>query len=629
MGGIGLAFLFKNYHKQIPRLYMSDLLGAGLGVLLAIWLMNSMGTPTATFYISVPVLLAAFLNSRGWMKLLPVIITIVLVVLSIKAEGLLTAERKERAPVVYTHWDAMAKIKLYEPTEEYQQMNIDNVAHTGTLKFDGNWERPDSLKFQFALNLEKLIEQFDSCHYLIIGAGGGVDVIQPLQAEVPEIHAVEVIPHINYLLTKGQLAEFSGNIYHDPRVKVATEDARSYVRRFTNKFDIIYSSSSNTFAALASGAFALAENYLFTVEAFQDYWNALSDSGFMVVEHQVYIPRVVSEVMEALEREEVIDRSSHLVVYNWPRARRNVMVLSKQPLTDQLREHAIIGRDSLHQSPFYPLYPPADSVQNNLVHQIVVNGWQNAQDSAKIDISPATDNRPFVAQLGLLRHFDKSKLEKVIPYSDFYGFPLSKIIIIIIIMIIIILIIPINLLPYLIQGKKLRIIPWFYFFTIGMAFMMVEIIMIQKYTLFIGASLYSTATILLTLLIASGVGSAYSGKFKNFYAFGGIIIWLLLEILLFPKIVGLLTGLSVFLRIFTSAILIFPLGFFMGIPFPKGGLKVGELIDWGFAVNGAASVLGSAIIVLVAFSWGFDFALFIGLILYGVAYLLIAKETAW
>ena len=159
--------------------------------------------------------------------------------------------------------------------------------------------------------------------------------------------------------------------------------------------------------------------------------------------------------------------------------------------------------------------------------------------------------------------------------------------------------------------------------------MMVEIIMIQKYTLFIGASLYSTVTILLTLLVASGIGSRFSEKFSPLTAFGGIIAWLLLEILLFPMLLGGLTTLGLVLRILLTTILIFPLGFFMGMPFPKGALRVGELIDWGFAVNGAASVLGSAVIVLIAFSWGFNIALLLGLILYGFAFLLITRKKSW
>jgi len=629
MGGMALAYLFKNYHHKMPKLYMYDLLGAGVGVLLAILLMNQLGTPLATFLIAIPCLFAAFLNSRRWLKTVPLLLLAFMVPLFMKSDQLLQQPREERAPVVLTHWDAMAKIKLYEPTDSYQQLNIDNVAHSGTIKFDGNWDRPDSLKFEFPINIESLISQFHSCTYLIIGAGGGVDVVQPLQAGVSEIHAVEVIPYLNDLLMHGQLAQFSGHIYHDPRVKVITEDARSYVKRFKDKFDIIYSSSSNTFAALASGAFSMAENYLFTIEAFQDYWNALSDSGYMILEHQVYMPRVVSELMTALEREHVSDIPSHFAVYNWPGARRNILLLSKQPLNFYITEYAITGDQSVGGSPFYLLHPAADSVKNNLIHRIVMQGWQAARDSAQIDLSPASDNRPFIAQMGLWRNFEKSKLDKVIPYSDLYGFPLSQMIILILLGVVVFLIIPLNLLPYLAKGPKLRKSPWLYFFTIGAAFMMVEVVLIQKYTLFIGASLYSTVTVLITLLIGSGIGSYYSPRIKTVAVFTGIIGLLILDILILPKVVSLFTNLPMLMRVLMVSGLLFPVAFFMGMPFPKGSEKVGALIDWGFAVNGAASVLGSVVVVLVSFNLGFSYALLAGTFLYTVAFLLIRNDKAW
>ncbi len=629
VGGMALALLFKSYHRRMPKLYMFDLIGAGFGVILAILLMNQVGTPLATFLIAIPCLMAALLNSQGWMKGIPLLILLLVIPLSLKSDRLIQQQREERAPVVLTHWDAMAKIKLYEPTETYQQLNIDNVAHTGTIKFDGNWDRPDSLKFDFSINIKELIEQFHPCTYLVIGAGGGVDVVQPLHAGVSEIHAVEVIPYLNDLLVDGQLAEFSGYIYNDPRVKVVTEDARSYIRRFKNKFDLIYSSSSNTFAAMASGAFSMAENYLFTTEAFQDYWNALSDSGYMILEHQVYMPRVVSELMTALAREGVNDIPSRFAVYNWPGARRNVLLLSKRPLNSDVTDYAITGGKPLEGSPFYLLHPAADSVQNNLIQRIVIQGWEANQDSAQIDISPTSDNRPFIAQMGLWRNFEKSKLDKVIPYSDLYGFPLSQMIILILLGVVLFFIIPLNLLPYLVRGPKLRKYPWLYFFTIGAAFMMVEVVLIQKYTLFIGASLYSTVTVLLTLLVGSGIGSYYSPRIKTAVIFSSIVGLLILDILILPKVVSLFTNLPMLMRALIVSGFLFPVSFFMGMPFPKGSEKVGALIDWGFAVNGAASVLGSVLVVLVSFNLGFSYALLSGAFLYTVAFLLIRNHTAW
>ncbi|MBD3332421.1 hypothetical protein GF356_06195 [candidate division GN15 bacterium] len=676
--GIGLAMLFKHNHDDMPRLYMADLLGAGVGVVAAIWAMNLFGTPAAAFLIAVPVLIAASIVTQRWVKIIPVLVALTAIALSPAADGLLELERDERAPVIYKHWDAMSKVKVYDYGGRYRGLNIDNVANSPVYPFDGDFSAIDPDSVQWGIDASYLIDQFDSCIFLSLGAGGGTDVFQALVEGATEVHAVEINQHINKMMLKGDpggylvvpepdssaldsvatdttvgtvaevpvdsadtavlvdppgpvtLAEFSGHIYSDPRVKVVTEDARAYVRRFENKFDLIYSLSSNSWAALASGAFALAENYLFTTEAFVDYWHALSDSGFMMMEHQVYVPRLTSEVMLALDRAGVDDPTQHFAVYDLPQMRRKMILLSKRPLTDSIRYYAFGPLTEERFGQIHLLYPPAsDSLADNLINQIVTQGWRSVADSARIDISPVSDDRPFVAQLGLWRNLTGESMEKVIPYAEFYGFPLSRLVMLIILAVVLLIIIPANLLPYVRTGPKLKAAPWLYFFAIGVAFMAVEVILIQKYGLLIGSSLYSIATVLLTLLVASGIGSRFSNGVPDSVAFGAIVGWLLLDAFVFSELIYAVDGFTLTWRILFTGMLIFPLGFFMGMPFPKGTRRVGELIDWGFAVNGAASVLGSIVVLFIAFAWGFTVALAFGALIYAVAWLLISRRGNW
>ncbi|MGE5350611.1 MAG: hypothetical protein ACM3P0_00910, partial [Acidobacteriota bacterium] len=280
-------------------------------------------------------------------------------------------------------------------------------------------------------------------------------------------------------------------------------------------------------------------------------------------------------------------------------------------------------------SPFIRLlYPAPDSVKGNLINKIVSNGWRTEALSSQIDISPCNDNRPYIAQLGLWKNVEFAKLKEITPY-EFRGFPISKLIISTILLIICLLVLPLMLLPYLKKSEKLRAAPWLYFFTIGAAFMIVEVVLIQRYTLFIGASSYSFVVILLTLLLCSGIGSRFSSRFSDRAPFYFIVILLLLEVLLFRPFTDLLTGFSLMPRVFISMILIAPLGFFMGMPFPKAAQKVGELIDWGFAVNGVASVIGSTAIILITINYGFNLALVLGALLYFSAYLLMNRAKTW
>ena len=627
-GGTALALIFKNNHEEIPRLYMADLIGAGAGVFIVVILMNSIGTPMTVFLSALPVLILAFFLNTKWMKLIVVVSVIALSFLGYFSEDLLEVEREEKMPIIYKHWDAMSKIKIYDYGKDYRRINIDNAANMGVNRFDGNWDYPDSMKFGFHI-VEYLIQKSDSSTFLSLGAGGGQDVYQALQAGAQEIHAVEVISHLNELMQNGELAEFSGYLYKDPRVIVISEDARAYVRRFTDKFDLIYSFSSNSFAALASGAFALAENYLYTTEAFIDYWNALSENGYMLMEHQAFMPRLVNEVIDAMNQLGVNDVNSHFAVYNLKNMRRKMLLISRQPLTDKFIEEAWGNYPRQDFRYAHLLYPAPDSLTNNLYNQMVIKGWQQMTDSALVDISPTNDNRPFIAQMGLWKNLDIHKMEKIAGYSDWLGFPLSQLIVTIILGVVIVLFIPLNLIPYLRKGEKLKIIPWLYFFVIGFAFMSIEIILIQKYTLFIGPSVYSIITILLTLLVCSGIGSRFTSKIDEKIVFPAIILWILMDIFIFKHLIYTFGDLPEFARICITAVLIAPLGFFMGLPFPKAALRVGSLVDWGFAVNGTASVLGSTLIVLIAFSLGINFGLMVGLLLYLTAFLLISYKSAW
>ncbi len=164
---------------------------------------------------------------------------------------------------------------------------------------------------------------------------------------------------------------------------------------------------------------------------------------------------------------------------------------------------------------------------------------------------------------------------------------------------------------------------------LGMGFMMVEVVLIQQYTLLIGPSIYSLITILTTLLIFSGLGSRFSPAVGDRLPFVGITLWLLADVLIFPWVAATFGGMTLAARMTVAALLIAPLGFFMGMPFPKGGRRVGELIDWGFAVNGTASVIGSTLIILVAFVAGFQAALLLGALVYLAAWALLSRKSAW
>lgn len=624
--GISLAALFKQYPERMPKMYMFDMIGSGFGLIIAVVCMNSFGTNNLVPLCSVPIIISALLISRKWLKVLPLLIFGFMIFISIQNENYYETKVKERAKVIYKHWDAVAKIKVYEYSKDYWGLNIDNVANSPALKFDGNWNRPDSLKYGFSIDVKNLINRFPNCRFLSLGAGAGSDVLQALQEGAKEIYAVEVVPHINYMMEDGFLNGFTGKIYNDKRVNVVSEDARVFVRQNKKKFDVIYSLSSNTWAANASGAFALAENYLFTVEAFKDYWNSLSDNGFMMMEHQFYMPRIVSAVLEAFKKMDISNPTQHFAVYNLPYMRRNILLLSKQALTQEILENAF-GQIPVNEHNYhYLLFPASDSVKDNTINKIVQSGWEKVNSLSKINVAPCFDDSPFVAQMGKWSNLSIEAPKSAVLY-EFMGFPLAKLIVLIILAVVLVIVVPINLIPFLKKTKEMKFSSWLYFILTGTAFMAIEVVLIQKYALFIGSTVYSLVTVLLTILIFSGLGSRFSEKVDSKIVFLGIAIWLILDIFLFKNIPYRITGADLGVRMLISVILLAPLSFLMGMPFPKGVEKVGEFVDWGFAVSASASILGSAIALLVAMTYGFSYSLILAAVLYLLAFILFKKMS--
>ncbi|HOJ03444.1 MAG TPA: hypothetical protein PK916_05530 [Bacteroidota bacterium] len=626
-GGASLAILFRSHPRALPRAYMADMFGAAIGVVGAVVAMNLLGTPVAAAGAAIPVLIAAMMELRGWQRAVPLLFIAACVPLSMHAQELLRVEREQRAPVSTVYWDAMAKVKVYDYSPEVKGIEIDNAANSPVYAFDGNWDRPDSLRFRFGIDVGWLMGRMDSVRFLSIGAGGGTDVLQALQYRAMEVHAVEVVGSINAMMREGVLRKFSGDIYNDPRVRVVTDDARSYVRRHTEYFDMMYSLSSNTFAALASGAFAMAENYLFTTEAFEDYWEALSPRGYLMMEHQVYVPRLVSSALDAMRSKGVTHPERHIAVYNLPSLRRQVLLLSKQPLDEETPWQALGPVTPERDKDIQLVYPPDPARPPGLISRIVREGWRQASDTVLFNLEPCTDDRPYIAQLGMWNLIDLDTIGKI-GVREMLGFPVAKVMCLLVAGIALLLL-PLTLLPAGGREARLGAAAWYYFLLIGMGYMAVEVLLIQRYALFLGATVYSGAVVLVTMLLASGLGSRLAPRIDARILFTGLIVLLLLEALLVPSLTQLLGDQAFELRILVAVLLLAPLGLFMGMPFTKAGLRIGARIDKAMAVNGVASVIGSALVLLAAFEFGMTLALLGATLVYVVAGVVFSLHRLW
>jgi len=629
-GGAALALVFRTGFTGMPALYMADLLGAAAGGAVTVLLMNVVGTPAATVLCAAPLALAAALAGGRRVRVAAALVVLAGGVALPWAGQLLSKPRQERAPVLSRHWDAMALVKVLD-FGDARGVNIDNAANTPISPFDGDFAKLRAEPSGFLVDTQPLTDAMSGPHsFLSIGPGGGGDVLMALKNGAAEVHAVEVNGYVNSLLLPGgAYAEYSGRLYSDPRVRVVTSDARSYLRRFDGRFDLIYSFSSNTFAALASGAFALAENYLFTTEALADAYRALSPRGFLVVEHQFYVPRLVSEAVDALRSRGVAAPATHLAVFASPRSKRQVLLVAKAPLTPDLLAAPFLALREHDFELMHRVFPDPMAGASPLVARIVAQGWRSAGADSPTDLSPTTDDRPFIAQQGLFKNFRLAAMRSFEAF-EFKGFPLARATVLTILAVVLLLVLPLNLLPLARRREPaLGLAGGLYFFAIGVGYMALEVVLIQKMTLLLGSGAYTVATILVALLGSSGVGARFAPRFGERAPFVAIVALVALAALLLGPVIGAAAAWSLPARVALTATLVAPLGFFMGMPFPLGTARVGDLVDWGFAVNGMASVAGSAGVLLVSFEWGLTAGLALGGIAYVAAGTLLARRTGW
>ena len=133
----------------------------------------------------------------------------------------------------------------------------------------------------------------------------------------------------------------------------------------------------------------------------------------MMMEHQFYMPRLVASLIDALEAAGVEEPRSHFAVYDLPQMRRKMMLLSRKPLTDEMRNHAFGELTAEKFEAIHLLYPAPEGLEENLINRIVLEGWREVAADAPVAVSPTTDDRPFVGQMGLWRNLTRENLEKI------------------------------------------------------------------------------------------------------------------------------------------------------------------------------------------------------------------------
>lgn len=670
----GLAFM--RYGGQVHRIYAFDLAGAGvgaLGIILLLWVAFPL---TALWILGVLGLLAALIGSLenrwrpprwGWIMVLGVMILGLLmpdrwttlhlsqykglsqalqVVGAEKAIersgplGLVTVVGNQQVPFRYAPGLSLsAAVTLPEQLGLFS----DGEALGAITRFTG--ER-DELAYLDYLTSALPYHLLDSPHVLVLGAGGGADVLQAIYHQAPFIEAVELNSQIVDLI-RHEFADFAGNIYDRSDVAIHIGEARGFIAQSRDRYDLIQVALLDAFGAASAGLYALSESYLYTVEAFQEYLEGLNPGGMLSVTRWLRLPprdslRLFATAAAALERMGILDPGARLLlIRGW---KTTTLVVKNGPFSEpEITALRTFCRERSFDLAYYPGMTVEEANRFNRLEQpYLYEGARAILGPArgqffqryKFEVTPTTDDRPYFFHFFKWRVFPEllalhaggglGQLEwgYLILVATLIQALLAGVVLII--------------LPLWLARRRLRFAPtppgirWrvlAYFTAIGLGFLFLEMAFIQKFILFLSHPLYAVSVVLAAFLVFAGLGSYYSGRLEK-RGRKPVLIWAATAItgltisylVVLPPFFEWALAWPDAIKIVCTAVLIAPLAFFMGMPFPLGMGWVAEvapsLVPWAWAINGCASVVSAVLAILLAVQIGFGGVVSIAVVLY-------------
>jgi hypothetical protein len=654
--GIQFSVVFARQSGRITRLYGADLGGGALACLAVVPLLNWLGGPNTILVASAALAVAALVwapskNGRGLAG--AVVAALVLLIAANHSDRLIDvvyAKGMFRDPewVEFARWNALSRVEV-DRQGDAKAIVIDADASTYIMNTEPEavrgtpWERILMSAPPALANVLRPRGEF-----AIIGPGGGVDVLRAVASGSPSVTGIEINPIIADTIMRGRYADYSRHLYERPEVHLHVTDGRSYLRSTQQRFDVVQMTLVDTWASTAAGAFALSENNLYTVEAFREYFEHLKPDGMIAITRWEFQKprealRVVSVAMEALHRLGVADTRRHFIVASQGALNEDgipVVVLAKKtPFT--LEEEAAIKAHFERYSELDPLYLPSQPGHNPYSDLIARNDPYAFAREYAYNVAPVNDNAPFFFfTLKPRQILGEEGLREGIDWKVNLG----VLVLLLVLVISVVAVLVFLILPLAFKGGGARQSPWMllYFVAVGLGYILVEIAFIQRFVLFLGHPTYALTVVIFLLMLSSGAGSLFSRRWLPrtelaWMPITLVIVALLGDVLFLPGWLVAWVGYGFNTRLLISGVLLAPLGFLMGMPFPTGlravaGLPAPEFpsaelpadnaVEWAWAMNAAASVLGSVLAMVIAIQFGLTATLACGAVAYAAALLL-------
>lgn len=613
-GGSLLAAIVQRQRDWIRTIYFSDLAGAGIGAGCSVWLMNLFGPVQTISLLSAALwfVSSAFLaeNVRKRWKVFYGVTLSLLLMNGIFPFSNMTPFRayltspsnvflNEDAKIVYSDWNSFSRTDVYDAGDgDLLYITIDGGAVSPISKYAGSLDQVGYLRTTTSY---LAFQDARKERVLIIGAGGGQEVLTARMAGFGEIEAVDI--NAGSFRAVQELSRFSGNLFHQPGVTPIVSDGRNYIRKTDKRYDLIYLSLVKKESENGLGL-ALTENYIFTKEAVGEYIKKLKPGGKLafLLHDETELMKVLLAAEQSLIEEgiEVDQTRNHMAVIGtyqhlghvvWgmggSKITRPLLILSNEPFSATSARRLKEGAESISQ---IPIHIPYVHEQFSLLHTIF------AEQTANLGAN--RDDKPFF-------------------YNKTGNAPTELVWIAGLVLLIIWVLVRRTNYP---NGTAV------YFSGVAVGFMIIETTLVQRLILPLGHPTLSFVLVLGVLLFAGGIGSLlsakwFSGHAKRYAPLMGVaflalavnacITWYNEQSFYWPMIYRLLAALF----------LLIPLGISMGMPFPYGLLCIPKrYVALSWAINGLMTVAGSILSVIISLTMGFTAAMTVGAAVYGLLY---------
>jgi hypothetical protein len=684
--GLAIVSILSRFSGQINSIYFADLVGAGTGALAVTLFLNYLGAPATLLVSSTLALLSRILllEDDRTPRDHAAVAFFALAILGVTvadpwritvppSKGLHHMEPL----VVDTQWSLLARIDVLESAErslsfgsgvardfydrkvEYRSIYMDGSNPSRMLKAGQDpWFIPK------LLSATPYYLRIDSPKVLTIGAGGGIDTMVALHYGASSVTAVEINP-ATVDLVKTRYSDYLGGLFEQPNVQLIAKEGRHLLTLDQNRYDVIRLTGVDTKAAAAIGANALDHAYLYTTDAIHDLWDHLSDDGVLSMNRGVGFQRarLLTVMLAALDELGVEEPQKHFLAAN--NGRWTDILLRRRPYSREEVDHYL---EAAAEAKFEVEYDPFSAPRDNLANVIIsMNKEERAAfvDAVPVNLRPVGDDSPFFFETSTLANYLRRALDfeppevaslpvgnpaiqreldkinkitrsKYVPLKSGYG-PLLVALAQAAILSAIFILLPLSKLRLEVRKNVSPITFIGYFSMLGMAFVLAELMFIQKNMIFLGGPTYSLSISLFSILVFSGLGSFATRMIDIDSPRLPVGIVLTVVVLLIGynyylrDVLPLLLDLGFGQRIALAIISLAPASFFMGMPFPVGikilDQQAPNLIPWAWASNACITVIGSVLSVVLAMNWGFFAVLNVAAACYLVAALLMLRIT--